>query len=381
SDEGWVFVYHGSATGLSATPAWTADSDQFSAEFGYSVGTAGDVNGDGYADVIVGAWKYSNDELREGRAYVYYGSENGLSAKPAWTAESDQVNSRFGSSVGTAGDVNGDGYADVIVGALDYDNGETDEGRAYVYYGSSAGLVDTPTWTAESDQASACFGYSVGTAGDVNGDGYADVIVGALDYDNGQEDEGRVYVYHGSKTGLAATPAWTAESDQANVEFGAALGTAGDVNGDGYADVIVGAYYYKNGVNEFGRAYVYHGSASGLAVTWAWAVECDQESVDFGRSVGTAGDVNGDGYAGVIVGARFYEIDQSYEGRVYVYPGSAGGLSARAAWTADSDQVDARLGSSVGTAGDVNGDGYADMIAGAPYYTNGQTAEGQASLY
>jgi hypothetical protein len=76
--------------------------------------------------------------------------------------------------------VNGDGYADVIVGAPYYDNGETDEGRAYVYHGSSSGLSATANWTAESNQASAYFGYSVSTAGDVNGDGYADVIVGAF---------------------------------------------------------------------------------------------------------------------------------------------------------------------------------------------------------
>ena len=116
----------------------------------------------------------------------------------------------------TAGDVNGDGYADVIVGAPNYDNGQTDEGRAFVYHGSASGLSTTANWTAESDQASAYFGYSVATAGDVNGDGYADVIVGAPNYDNGQTDEGRAFVYHGSASGLSTTANWTAESDQAS---------------------------------------------------------------------------------------------------------------------------------------------------------------------
>ena len=98
---------------------------------------------------------------------------------PAWTGEGNQGGASFGQSVATAGDVNGDGYADVIVGAPYYDNGQADEGAAFVYLGGAAGLSAAAAWTAESDQAGALFGTSVGTAGDVNGDGYADVIVGA----------------------------------------------------------------------------------------------------------------------------------------------------------------------------------------------------------
>jgi hypothetical protein len=186
-----------------------------------------------------------------------------LSTSASWTAESNQGSASFGFSVGTAGDVNGDGYSDVIVGAPFYDNGETYEGRAYVYHGSASGLSGTAAWTAESNQGSAFFGFSVGTAGDVNGDGYSDVIVGAYLYDNGETDEGRAYVYHGSASGLSGTAAWTAESNQANAYFGYSVGTAGDVNGDGYSDVIVGAYYYDNGETDEGRAYVYYGNAGG----------------------------------------------------------------------------------------------------------------------
>ena len=132
---------------------------------------------------------------------------DGLGLMPAWTAESDQAGARFGLVVASAGDVNGDGYADVIVGAPGYDNGQTDEGRAFVYYGSAGGLSGSPGWTAESDQQGASFGISAATAGDVNGDGYADVIVGARDYDNGQENEGRAYVYYGSAGGLGTSAA------------------------------------------------------------------------------------------------------------------------------------------------------------------------------
>ena len=114
---------------LASTPAWTAESDQASANFGFSVSAAGDVNGDGYGDVIVGAYAYDNGELGEGRAFVYLGSAFGLSAAPSWTAESDQAAANLGFSVSAAGDVNGDGYGDVIVGAPYYDPKATPQCR------------------------------------------------------------------------------------------------------------------------------------------------------------------------------------------------------------------------------------------------------------
>jgi len=381
ADEGRAFSYHGSAAGLATSPAWTAESDQATARFGRSVATAGDVNGDGYADILVGAYQYDNGQADEGRAFAYHGSAAGLAASPAWTAEADQANALFGNSVAAAGDVNGDGYADVLVGAHQYDNGQTDEGRAFAYHGSAAGLATSPAWTAESDQATAFFGYSVGTAGDVTGDGYADVIVGAILYDNGESEEGRAFAYHGSVAGLAASPAWTSESDQVTALFGGSVGTAGDVNGDGYADVIVGADSYDNGHAEEGRASVYHGSATGLATSPAWTAESDQTLANFGLSVATGGDVNGDGYADVIVGAHRYDNDQADEGRAFAYLGSAAGLATDPAWTAESNQVGASFGASVATAGDVNGDGYADVLVGAYTYDNGQTNEGRAFTY
>ncbi|HWP32679.1 MAG TPA: integrin alpha, partial [Solirubrobacterales bacterium] len=360
---------------LMTTPAWTAESDQASANFGFSVATAGDVNGDGFSDVIVGAELFDNGETNEGRAFVYHGSATGLAASPAWTAESNQAGAGFGRSVATAGDVNGDGFSDVIVGASLYDNGQNDEGRAFVYYGSATGLAANPAWTAESDQSNAFFG-AVAPACDANGDGFSDVIIGAPNYDNGQTDEGRAYVYHGSATGLAANPAWTAESNQTSAFFGAVAG-AGDVNSDGFSDIIVGARFYANGESQEGRAFVYHGSATGLAASPAWTAESNQVGAQFGLAVATAGDVNGDGFSDVIVGAYLYDNGQTDEGRTFVYHGSATGLAATPAWTAESDQANAFFGARVATAGDVNGDGFADVIIGAPNYDN----EGRAFAY
>jgi uncharacterized repeat protein (TIGR01451 family) len=381
SNEGRGFVYHGSASGLSAAAVWTAEGNQANASFGQSVAAAGDVNGDGYSDVIVGADGYTNGQSYEGRAFVYHGSASGLGAAAGWTAEGNQAGELFGISVAAAGDVDGDGYSDVIVGAQGYDNGGIGVGRAFVYHGSVSGPSATPDWMAEGDQAYAYFGCSVGTAGDVNGDGYSDVIVGAFSYDNGQTDEGRAFVYQGSLSGLSPTAAWTAESDKSGSSFGVSVATAGDVNGDGYSDVIVGADAYDNDQANEGRAFVYHGSTSGLSTTANWTAESDKSGSSFGIAVATAGDVNGDGYSDVIVGSSGYSNGQSFEGRAFVYHGSASGLSATAAWTAESDQVSAYLGNSVATAGDVNGDGYSDVIVGDDLYDNGQSNEGRAFVY
>jgi hypothetical protein len=305
------------------------------------VATAGDVNGDGFSDVIVAATGYDNGESDEGRAFVYHGSAAGLVTTPAWTAESNQAFADFGYSVATAGDVNGDGFSDVIVGAYRYDNGESEEGRAFVYHGSAAGLAVTPAWTGESNQAFASFGFSVATAGDVNGDGLSDVIVGATGYDNGENDEGRAFVYHGSAAGLAATPAWTAESNQAFADFGNSVAVAGDVNSDGFSDVIVGAAGYDNGESGEGRAFAYHGSAAGLTTAPVWSAEGDQAFADFGYSVATAGDVNGDGYSDVIIGANLYDNGETDEGRAAVYYGNGDGLDriARQERTDDSAPI------------------------------------------
>src|SRR5437899_2750699 len=143
-----------------------------------------------------------------------------IDARPAGGEDGDQFDERFGASVAGAGDVNGDGFADVLVGAYQYDNGEFDEGTAFLYYGSSTGPSPLPAWSFEPNQTGAWFGYSVASAGDVNGDGYADIIVGAPLYDDLVVDNGRAYVFLGSSTGLGSQTAWTAEIGQANARFG-----------------------------------------------------------------------------------------------------------------------------------------------------------------
>ncbi len=200
---------------LLTTPSWTAEGNLADANLGYSVATAGDVNGDGYSDVIVGAYTYSNGESQEGAAYVYHGSAGGLSTAPDWTGEGGQA--VLTSAVPWARPETSTATATPMSSSAQrgYSNGESDEGAAFVYYGSASGLGDdgtpaTADWKAESNQPWADFGESVGTAGDVNGDGYSDVIIGAWLYDNGQTDEGMAFVYHGSRPAESTRRArWT----------------------------------------------------------------------------------------------------------------------------------------------------------------------------
>jgi len=372
-------------TALPSSADWIGEANRDSAHMGYALSTAGDVNGDGYADLLVGAPEYDGGLAHEGAAFVYLGSATGLGSSPAWSAEGDQADAHFGAAVSIAGDVDGDGYADVIIGAPDYDDGQADEGAAFVYYGSASGPTSgTADWTATGDQAGAHFGTAVSTAGDVDGDGYADVIVGAPDYDDGQTNEGAAFVYLGSGGGLTSgTADWTATGDQAGAHFGTAVSTAGDVDGDGYDDVIVGAPGYDDGQADMGAAFVYHGSGGGLTSGTAdWTATGDQEDAHFGASVSTAGDVDGDGYADVIVGAPDRDGERPGEGAAFVYHGGASGLGTAPAWTVQpANQNNAHFGAAVSLAGDLNSDGYADVVIGAPDYNDGQTDEGAAYVY
>jgi hypothetical protein len=382
ASEGRAFVFHGSASGLSTTPDWTAESDQENPGFAYSVSCAGDVNGDGYSDVIVGADAFDNGEENEGRAYVYHGGPAGLSTSPDWVAECNQIDAYFGCSVTGAGDVNNDGYDDVIVGAYGYDiGGATDAGRAYVYHGASSGLSSSPVTILICTNGGARFGLSVAGAGDVDDDGYDDVVVGAPRFDNGEADEGAAYMYRGSPAGVYSHHSWTAEADQVGAHFGTSVAGAGDVNNDGYADVIVGAHFFDNGQSEEGRAYVYHGNALGLSATADWFAESDQADAMFGVAVDDAGDLNQDGYSDVIVGAYWYSGGQAYEGRAYAYYGGEDGVSTTADWIEESDIAGAHFANSVAGAGDVNDDGYSDVIIGAFAYSNGEQYEGAAFVY
>jgi hypothetical protein len=348
TNDGKVYLFLGSSTGLSTSPAWSSTGANENSAQGNSISTAGDVNGDGYSDVIIGEPGYKVAGVSRGRALVYLGSPSGLSTSPNWSVIGTTTD--LGRAVSTAGDVNGDGYSDVIVstayGTIDSAN---ILGGAYLYLGSSSGLSSTPAWRARGTKYFENYGNSVCTAGDINGDGYSDIVIGAPQYSiNSSSNEGAVYGFYGSSTGLASTPDWFVTGPQSGYKFGYAVYTAGDVNGDGYSDVVIGA-------PDSGKAFVFHGSASGLSQTQNW-VAAGAAGSGFGFSVSTAGDIDGDGFSEILVGAP------GGSGQAFAYSGSPSGLSANNVWSVSNDGSTIALGFTVCIAGDVNGDGYSDAL-------------------
>ncbi len=380
-NEGRAFLYHGSANGPSLTPDWSVEGDQALAFLGQVVAPAGDVNADGYDDVLVSAPSWDNGQSNEGCVRLYLGSGDGLGTTPAWTREGNQATAVFGSSVAAAGDVNGDGYGDVLVGARGHDGIYENEGRVFLFLGTATGLESDAAWTVDGGQTDGGFGWSVAGAGDVNADGYADVIVGAFFYDLGETDEGAAFLYLGSGSGPSATADWVAQGDQAGAGLGWSVGTAGDVDGDGHADVIVGLRYFDGVESDEGAAHVYLGGTAGLGATPAWVATGGEEGANFGWSVATAGDVDGDGFADVIVGAPRADVPWLDAGAASVFLGSRLGLSTTPVWTEGSGQQSAQYGWSVAAAGDVDGDGFGDVVVGAYQYDNGFPAEGAAFVY
>jgi hypothetical protein len=330
----------------------------------------GDVNGDGYGDVAWGHPWYDHDPLsnnNEGKVSVFYGGPPQMDTVPDAILVGSEINTYLGYSVSGAGDVNGDGYDDLLVGGPMWNNWR---GRVFLYYGSASDISTSANWTYSGPVASGVLGWSVSRAGDVNGDGYDDVIAGAYNTASGR---GRVYGFYGSSSGLPSTPNWTLDGPVAGQKYGYTVSDAGDVNGDGYDDVIIGAY------DSGGFAYVYHGSASGLGTIPAWVGTGENSADRYGWWVHTAGDTNHDGYADVIVSAYQHSGGQSQEGKVYLYPGSSSGLNTFPAWTVESNVANFWLGGQITGGGDVDGDGYADVMVSA--YNGGGGEVGKAYVF
>ena len=271
---------------------------ELNGQFGGWVAGAGDVNQDGPGDLIVGAAGEApgNSPDDAGRAYVFSGQDQSLLFELA--SPNEATDGGFGASAAGAGDVNGDGFADLIVGAFNETNGPVGAGRAYVFSGEDGGVLFE--LVSPHGEANGQFGFPVAGVGDLNQDGSSDVVVGARLEDPGNSpfQAGRAYIYSGQGGGLLYE--LVSPNEVSGGHFGSAVAGAGDVNQDGIPDVVVGAER-EGGSDPPGRAYVFSGADGGVLFE---LVPPDAEPLgNFGYSAAGAGDVNQDGFADVVVGA------------------------------------------------------------------------------
>lgn len=381
TNSGRVSVYFGGAGGFNTTADAQIDGAQADMRLGASV-AVGDVNGDGYGDVIAGAPDHNGGSVLEGAVFIYFGGPGAFNTQSDALLEANQANASFGASVAWAGDVNGDGLGDVLVGAPNHDNPVADEGTVYLYFGGFGGFNPIHDASMSGGQASAFLGWRVAGAGDLNGDGFADIAAGGIGFDStGGTNAGYARVFFGGSTFNTAVDAQI-DGTQGDGRFGSAIACAGDTNGDGFSDLIVGAYEFDNGQLNEGRAYIYRGSAGAFSTTAHATLEVDQIESGFGSAVAGAGDVNGDGFADVLVGAPEYDVTAANnEGAAFLYLGSAGAFGTTHAVRMSIAQASTRQGFAVALA-DVNGDGFADPMVGAPSHDGGAAAdEGAASVY
>ena len=412
-----------SLSDLDGSNGFRLDGAASSTFSGRSVASAGDLNNDGFDDLIIGADGADASFDNAGSSYVVFGKASGfvaainlseLDGSDGFRLDGAAASDYSGGSVASAGDVNGDGIDDVIIGASGADPNDYSSGASYVIFGQASSFPSTfdlgdidgtngfrLDGVASADRS----GCIVSSAGDVNGDGYDDVIVSAVGADPNGSDSGSNYVVFGKASGFTAalnlssldgSNGFRLDGVAAYDYSGFVASSAGDINGDGFDDLIIGAMKADNNGNFSGSSYVVFGQASGFSATFDLAgldgtngFRLDGETVDdlSGNAVSSAGDVNGDGFDDLLIGAKNTSPNGTGSGSSYVVFGKANGftdtmdLSALDGTTGfkinGQAQFDA-LGFAVSSAGDVNGDGFDDLVISARYADFGGSSSGSS---
>jgi len=344
--------------------------------FGFAIDETGDMSGDGYGDLVIGAPGSHGAGDRTGQVQLFHGGPYADAAADLIVL-GEVVGDEFGYSVASAGDVNRDGYCDLVVGAPGSDAAGIDSGSAYVFFGGP-GADESADLILRGEAAEDRFGAAVASTDDINGDGYADVIVGAPGNDATRTDAGRAYVFHGGAP-ADAEPDLILSGEGSGDAFGACLAPAGDINADGSADFAVGAPFCDVGAPDAGRAYVFFGGPA-VDASHDWAADGEAANDGFGYSIGPAGDTNRDGYDDIVIGAPGNDARGTDAGRAYVFYGGPA-LSAMPGMLFSGETADDQFGISVATAGDTNSDGFADVIVGAHANDVGGDAAGRAYVY
>ncbi|MFT4626299.1 MAG: hypothetical protein ACI8PZ_004976 [Myxococcota bacterium] len=354
-----------------ARGAWTGEGAHDAA--GVSAAAAGDVDGDGRDDLIIGADGHDLGPMNSGAAYLVRGPATGVHslAEAASKLVGESRGDLAGVSVAGVGDVSGDGLADVLIGARYDDEGGEDAGAAYLVLGpgprGTGRLGEAPAklvGEAPGDWA----GIHVGTGGDLTGDGVPDLVVGASFDDTGSEDAGATYVVAGPALGTlsldSAAKRWgEAPFDEASRGVG-----GGDVDGDGRADLLIGARFNDRGADDGGATYLVRGPVAGRAsLTTADAVVLGSGAGDqSGFRVDLGGDVDGDGHADLLIASWLDDTAGEDAGAAVLIHGPVEGVhdlaeGVRLVGTNPGDIA----GSSVGFAGDIDGDGRVDLAIGS----------------
>ncbi len=374
SGMGVAYIFYGGPAGIAATDTTMADhSITGQGRMGYT-SAMGDVNGDGYGDLAIGASDYSG---LQGITYVFHGSTSGIITSTA--AGANRIlnytgSNEFGYSI-ALGDVNGDGYDDLANGA--YRVGGF-SGLAFVYYSAGAGGISSTAGTTIAGPGASNFACGIGL-GDINGDGFSDLIVGGNAYAGGST--GGVWIFHSSGSAGVTVNSYTLANTtivgESASNFGIRVFT-GDVNGDGYGDLAVGGPQYSGFV---GRSYVFNstGTTSGITVSAATSATSIVSSAGLsglGSSV-ILGDVNGDGYDDFVTSAPIYNSSQ---GRVFVNLSDGNNVSGGSVNIIVGEAASQTFGNSL-IISDVNGDGLGDLVAGATTYPDGVTLSGRVYIF